>query len=165
MQYCIRCGQPTKQKQRSLLVCSKGHENWLNPVPGATAYVLDGRKVLYGVRSIEPKGGLCPPGGFLEVDETAETAALRETKEEMGIQPELVGCLGTYAADYEGRHILGICFVARYTGGVVSPGDDMSGGDPVWRDIEDLPMAQELSFPWQVAFQDALLQWWRSQNR
>ncbi|MBF6640854.1 NUDIX domain-containing protein [Flavobacterium sp. J49] len=43
-------------------------------------------KILFTVRNVEPdKGKLDLPGGFIDPDETAEQAACREIKEELGL--------------------------------------------------------------------------------
>jgi len=162
--YCIKCGKITTKKNDSLFICEDGHENWVNPAVGAVVYVIDNDKVLYGVRSLEPnKGKLSLPGGFIEVGETAEQAAIREVKEELGLDVKLQDCLGTYATTYGGRPILNIVFIARSQDQHVTPGDDMNGGEPVWSNIENLPAADELAWDWYQAAQKDLLVWWQQQ--
>ena len=56
------------------------------PIPGVSAVVLRGGSVLLVKRRDEPSRGLwSPPGGALEVGETVEQAAARETLEETGV--------------------------------------------------------------------------------
>ncbi|MDN5274714.1 MAG: hydrolase [Candidatus Saccharibacteria bacterium] len=122
-------------------------------------------KVLFGIRNIEPhKGKLNLPGGFLDYDETAEQAAIREVKEELGIDIKLTSFLGTYTDDYEGRPTINIMFIAQYTGGTIVPSDDLNGGEIVWRDIQDLPTRDEIGWNWYIAAQEDLLKWWQKSN-
>src|SRR5688572_10494553 len=147
--HCTKCGQETEKRAENLFVCPNGHENWLNTVPGVTCFILKDDKVLYGIRSGEPNsGGLDVAGGFLDLNETAEEAAVREAKEELGVDVKLLGYLGSFVSDYDGRAILNLIFVSEMTGGEVRTADDMNGGDPVWFDIDDLPAESELSWPW-----------------
>ena len=160
--YCTKCGKITTQKSASLLVCAAGHENWLNPAVGATVYVLRGDTVLYGVRSRDPgKGRLDLPGGFVEVGETAEQAALREIKEELGIDITITAFLGTYATTYEGRPVLNLAYVATTASPQVTPGDDMKGGAPVWRRVDDLPGPGEQAADWFTQANNDFLAWYR----
>jgi ADP-ribose pyrophosphatase YjhB (NUDIX family) len=159
--YCIKCGKTTAKKHDSLFICEAGHENWINPAVGAIVYVIKDGKVLFGVRSVEPNSGkLSLPGGFVDVNETAEQAAIREAKEELGIDVVLQDCLGTYATTYGNRPILNIVFVANCQNQNITPGDDMNGGEPVWREVEDLPIADELAWDWYQSAQKDLLAWW-----
>lgn len=161
--FCAKCGEKTHQKTENLLICNNGHETFINPVVGAVAFILKGDKVLYGIRSVEPNsGGLCAPGGFLDLSETAEEAVIREVKEEMGIEVEIVDILGTYSTLYGNRHIVNIVFVTNYTGGDIAPSDDMNGGDPVWRLIDDLPTPDELAWDWYPPAQKDLQAWFKS---
>jgi len=150
------------QKRDNLFICENGHENFLDPAPAAVIYILHDNKVLFGYRSIEPnKGGLNTAGGFINIGETAEDAALREVREEFGIDVVLIDHLGSYAVDYANIHkpVLCITFIAEYRGGDITPGDDMSGGDPVWRTFDNLPTADELAWDWQVKAQEDLIKW------
>lgn len=160
--FCTKCGQAGIKQSDSLYICTSGHENWINPAAGSSVFVVHDGRVLYGVRSIEPgRGKLCPPGGFIEIGETAEQAAIRETKEEVGLDVTLEACLGTYGSMYEERHILNIVFVATCTDLAVNPGDDMSGGDPQWRSLGELPELHELSDDWYAPAHADLIAWYR----
>ena len=165
--YCIKCGKITTKKNDSCYVCEAGHENWINPAVGAIAYIIKGNEVLFGVRSVEPHSGkLSLPGGFINVNETAEQAAIREAKEELGVDIVLQACLGTYATTYGDRPILNIVFIASCQNQDPAPGDDMNGGEPTWRDVDNLPAPNELAWDWYQAAQKDLLAWWdRNQDR
>ncbi len=58
-----------------------------NPVPAACCIVTRGDDLLLAKRAVEPcRGQWALPGGFVEIHETTEEAALRELKEETGIE-------------------------------------------------------------------------------
>ncbi|MBF0530372.1 MAG: NUDIX hydrolase [Deltaproteobacteria bacterium] len=79
-----------------------------NPIPTVDVIIeteADGRR---GIVLIERKNiplGWAIPGGYLDYGETAETAAVREAREETGLEVELTGLLGVYSApDRDPRH-------------------------------------------------------------
>ncbi len=56
------------------------------PVPAVSAFVIRGPAILLVKRRDEPnRGRWSPPGGSLEMGETVEAAAVRETHEETGV--------------------------------------------------------------------------------
>ena len=65
-----------------------------------------------------PPLGLAIPGGFVEVGESVETAALREMKEEVGLDVRLVGLLGVYSDPKRDPrfHTASVVFVGDATG-------------------------------------------------
>jgi ADP-ribose pyrophosphatase YjhB (NUDIX family) len=164
--YCIKCGKVVTKKNDSLYMCDAGHENWINPATGVSAYVIKDSKVLFGVRSSDPgRGKLDVPGGFVEVHESAEQAAIREAKEEFGIDIALERCFGTYPSVYNGRPALNIVFIASMSDQTITPSDDMNGGEAVWRDIENLPGSGEIMDDWMVATHKDLLALWRKNHQ
>lgn len=86
------------------LVCDRCSWRWYaNPRPAA-AVLLERRaegagepSILLLRRAVEPGlGGWDLPAGYLDPYESFEMAALRETREEAGVEVELLGLLGVY---------------------------------------------------------------------
>jgi 8-oxo-dGTP diphosphatase len=91
---------------------------YLNPkVVGATIPEHDG-KVLLTRRSIHPGHGLWTfPGGFVDFDETVTDAAVRETREETGLEVVLDGLLNVYT--FPAAPVI-IVYRARVVGGAIA---------------------------------------------
>ncbi|MGQ4832916.1 MAG: NUDIX domain-containing protein [Candidatus Asgardarchaeia archaeon] len=78
-------------------------------------------------RSNNPfKGYWALPGGFVEYGETVEQAAIREMKEETGLDICLLDIIGVYSnpnRDPRG-HVISIAFLARVIGGMLKASSD-----------------------------------------
>lgn len=83
---------------RERLVCQDcGFINYVNPKVVVGAVVLWGSEILLCKRNIEPrKGYWTVPAGFMEVNETAQEGAIRETWEEALARIEIDGLLAAY---------------------------------------------------------------------
>lgn len=130
------------------------------PHPAVTAdciiFGMDGNavRILLIKRGAEPfKGKWAFPGGFMNIDETAEECALRELKEETGLENVEIEQLHTYTAvkrDPRERVITVACTgIVKLT--EVKGGDDASLAQ--WFPINEIP---ELAFDHQEILQDAL---------
>ncbi|TWI71681.1 8-oxo-dGTPase [Desulfobotulus alkaliphilus] len=98
-----------------------------NPIPAACTLVLNQENHLLLVkRGVPPKEGeWCLPGGFMELEEGPEETALRELKEETGLQGKidrLIGVTAHPSAMYGAVLITGF-LVRSFSGSPVS-GDD-----------------------------------------
>jgi 8-oxo-dGTP diphosphatase len=77
----------------------------------------DDRPVVIIQRDAEPKGWALP-GGFVNMGETVEAAAVREAREETGLDVELTELLGVYSEpgrDPRG-HTISIVYIAQARG-------------------------------------------------
>lgn len=78
-------------------------------------------------RAFDPfKGYWALPGGFLKFGKSVEETAIREAKEETGLDIKIEDLLGVYSdpkRDPRG-HIISICFAAREVGGELRAGSD-----------------------------------------
>lgn len=89
----------------------------------------DGSRVVLIQRSNEPfEGSWALPGGFVEVGESAERAAVREVEEETGLGVELVRLVGVYSRpDRDPRgHNVSVAYLARWVSGELAAGTDAS---------------------------------------
>ena len=115
------------------------------------------RKVLLIKRGIEPfKGMWALPGGFIEENEDLFDAALRELKEETGLEnvvPVQIGVFGKPGRDPRG-HTIAVAYMAMLPEPVsVSAGDDAENAS--WFPIDNLP---ELAFDHDEIIAKAILQ-------
>lgn len=103
--FCMHCGQRLASATpegdvKSRLVCLDcGFIHYLNPRPVAGTIPVrpsDGH-ILLTRRAIQPQvGSWVFPGGFMDVGETAEEAAIRETAEEANLEVDGLKLVGVY---------------------------------------------------------------------
>ena len=98
-----------------------------NPSPGVVVLIEQDGQVLLGRRSGRVgtgKWGL--PMGFIEYDEDFLTAAIREVKEETGLDVEIRSILSVVSNFLSPNlHTLAIVLLARVAGGELAAGDDL----------------------------------------
>jgi 8-oxo-dGTP diphosphatase len=120
VKFCPMCGGTLETRivapdHKENKVCSKcGFIYFLGPKLVAGCIIADGDRTLLLRRGIEPsRGKWTYPGGFVDLGETPERCAVRETHEEVGMtvrDPEL---LGIYADRREPAPIIVVTYVAR----------------------------------------------------
>jgi ADP-ribose pyrophosphatase YjhB (NUDIX family)/N-acetylglutamate synthase-like GNAT family acetyltransferase len=98
---------------------------YFNPVVGAGALVETEGRVVLVRRGVEPKAGYWSlPSGYVEADELAEAAAVREMQEETGLEIEIDDLLGVYSFGHEPQTGVLILYSAHAVGGQLCAGDD-----------------------------------------
>lgn len=98
---------------------------YFNPVVGAGMLVETGGRVVLVRRGVEPKKGQWSlPSGYVEANERAEDAAVRETREETGLEVEIDEMLGVYSFGREPQTGVLILYSGHTTGGKLRAGDD-----------------------------------------
>jgi 8-oxo-dGTP pyrophosphatase MutT (NUDIX family) len=98
---CPHCAAATERP----LVCDRCGWRWYaNPLPAAAVLVErpapgGGASILLLRRAVEPGyGDWDLPAGYLEAHESAEQGALREAREEAGLDVELLTIVGVYTS-------------------------------------------------------------------
>ena len=98
--FCPRCAQPAEIAYPRSLSCPHcGYGAYYNPKPVAAAIpsTPDGAIILLR-RGFDPGKDLWTfPGGFVDLGESVEEAAARETREELQIDVELGPVVGVYS--------------------------------------------------------------------
>ena len=100
-----------------------------NPFPTVDIIIeVEGGIVL--IERKNPPHGWAIPGGFVDYGETVETAAVREAKEETGLDVRLTGLLGVYSDPSRDprHHTISTVFVASATGRPVADDDAADAG-------------------------------------
>ena len=108
--FCPECGMPCDTS--SPPVCATHGAQWAlarNAPAACVAIVRDGR-VLVTKRATEPWAGWWElPGGFQDLDEHPADTAVREAREEVGLDVTIEGLIGIYlhhAADDDVRQVV-----------------------------------------------------------
>lgn len=137
----LRAGDPPR------LVCQAcGFVFFLDPkVATGAIFSLDGG-ILLIQRAIEPSYGKWVfPGGYVDRGESLEAAAIREVREECGLDVRLTRLLGVYSSP--GNPVILIAYVGEVTGGALAV-------DEEGQDARAFPPAE---IPWdQLAFPSTL---------
>jgi 8-oxo-dGTP diphosphatase len=97
------------------------------PVPAVGVVCLRGDSVLLIRRGTPPRlGEWSLPGGRIEPGERAMDAALRELREETGVEAEITGLIDVVDGLFPeaGRHYVLIDYAARWLSGEPVAGDD-----------------------------------------
>lgn len=149
--FCPVCGNPLelralKAGEPMRLVCTSpacGFVFYLDPklAVGTIISMPDGRIVLTR-RAIEPGHGLWVfPGGYVDRGEDVRGAAVREAREEAGIDIQLDGLVGIYS--YPGTTAVIVVFRATWLAGTLAIDDESSEIGAF--DLDQLPW-DELAF-------------------
>jgi 8-oxo-dGTP diphosphatase len=129
--YCPHCSSvmaSTEIGDRLRPSCpSCGFVQHRNPAPSITILVEDNGRVLLGKRRGNPgKGTWALPSGYIDYEEDFLTAAIRETKEETGLEVEvlsIINVISSFVSPLD--HFLGVYVSARVGGGELAAGDDL----------------------------------------
>jgi 8-oxo-dGTP diphosphatase len=149
--FCLFCGTRLRvavvedRRRRRCPRCAWIH--YANPVPAATAIILDGRRLLLGRRARPPYAGAWDlPGGFLEANEGPLEGLRRELREELGVGIRRATLIG-FANDRYGRNgfpVLSVIYRVQPTSHRVRPADDVAALD--WFPLTQIPY-RHIAFP------------------
>ena len=103
---------------------------FIDPKVGAAVLAEREGQVLLVKRKMDPaKDSWCFPGGFMEMGETPQEAAIRECREETGLNIEITDLIDVYYyEDYRGSGV-SIVYKGKVIDGVIQPGDDAEAVD------------------------------------
>ena len=139
--FCPKCGNKVIIKGQTAYCDNCKITYYQNSKPAASVLIIKDNKVLLGRRAQEPlKGQLDIIGGFMEYGEDPKVAALREVKEETGLDVKIIDLLGIYTDTYgkKGEATLNIHYIGEIISGEPKPQDDIS--ELEWFEIDKVPL-------------------------
>jgi ADP-ribose pyrophosphatase YjhB (NUDIX family)/ribosomal protein S27AE len=120
VRFCPMCGGALEMRivapdHKENKVCIKcGFVYFLGPKLVAGCIIADGYRTLLLRRGLEPSlGKWTYPGGFVDLGETPENCALRETVEEVGMTVQDPELLGIYADRNDPKPIIVVTYLAK----------------------------------------------------
>lgn len=125
--FCIRCGTALKKRVafgRRRLVCpSCGYVHFDDPKVAVGVVAERRGKLLLVRRNHEPHFGEWSfPSGYIDRGEVLEEGAIRETKEETGLNVKLTRLLGAWSAP--GERVIFVAYAARAPSGRIVAGPE-----------------------------------------
>jgi 8-oxo-dGTP diphosphatase len=114
-----------------------------NPFPTADIIIEQGKGIVLILRRNEPQQWAMP-GGYCDYGESLEQAAVREAREETGLEVELIEQFHTYSDPRRDprQHNITTVYIARPIGGVLKAQDD----------AQDIRVFTEADLPAKLAF-------------
>lgn len=129
--YCPYCRAELTVRQIDHIprsVCPAcGFIHFRNPAPAICLLILKDGCVLLGKRRGEPgKGKWATPSGYIEYDDDFLTTAVREAREETGLDVKINAILNVTSSFQSPRyHFLAVYLLASVVGGELLAGDDL----------------------------------------
>ena len=126
IRFCPHCSAPLTwfvDGQRVRQRCPEcDYVLYKNPTVGVAVIIIERGRILLAQRRC---GRWCIPCGHVEWDETIESAARRELKEETGLDCELIRVVDVRSNFHNPtNHTVGVWYLGRRTGGMLNSGDD-----------------------------------------
>ena len=127
--FCESCGGPLERRLIEGVerpYCSPcDRAVFLDPKVAAVVLARCGDKLVMVRRAIEPALGRWSfPSGYVDRGEAVEEAAVREMREETGLEIELDGLIGLYS--HRGSVVILASYSARIEGGELRPGTEVT---------------------------------------
>ena len=147
--FCPRCGgaferRLLKPSEPERLVCTQcGYVFYLDPkIAVGTIIRAPSQRLVLVRRAIEPGYGKWVfPGGYVDRGEPLVTAAVREAREECGLEVRIDGLVNIYS--YAGRAPVIVVYAATAIGGAIATDEECLESREF--DIDDIPW-DELAF-------------------
>lgn len=148
--YCTYCKGDLRESEEFFECKECEKRTYKNSLPAAGIIIVKDGKFLISKRAHPPKKGYYDVvGGFLNLAEHPEDGAIRETKEETGLDVKILDQIGIYIDDdyeYQGekKHVMIVLYLAEVVGGEMKPMDDVASLH--WFPLDKPP--KKLAFPW-----------------
>jgi ADP-ribose pyrophosphatase YjhB (NUDIX family) len=130
--YCLRCGHKLEivsdRENKIRPTCSKcGWVFYKNPIPVVCCLIINEKdEVVLIKRKFDPAAGKWAfPSGYMEIDQSPESAAIAEMKEETGLDGQVIRLIGYKMSPnpfYE--KVVAFGFLMKVVGGELKAGDD-----------------------------------------
>jgi 8-oxo-dGTP diphosphatase len=143
LRYCPRCAAELERREvreHERLVCPDcSYIFYLTPATVTCVIAERDGGLLFVLRKYEPGAGQwCLPAGFIEAGEQPDDSAVREVREETGLDVEVTGVYDTWATDEDPRTpVVSIAFTVNVVGGHLQAGDDAD--EARFFPMDDLP--------------------------